>query len=58
MALSLPGVALFNCVIVVLGWILMYKILPETEDRTLEEIETHFLDKSKKLTVHKISKSK
>lgn len=36
----------------------MYKILPETEGRTLEDIEMHFSDKTKKLTDHKISKPK
>lgn len=54
--LSLPGVAAFNCVIIALGLILMYKILPETENRTLEDIEMHFSDNSKKLTDRKISK--
>lgn len=54
--LSLPGTALFNCVIIGLGLILMYLILPETENRTLEDIEMHFSDKSKKITHHKISK--
>lgn len=53
---SLPGVALFNCVIVAYGLILMYNILPETESRTLEDIEMHFADNSKKLTDHKIPK--
>lgn len=38
------------------GLILMYKILPETESRTLEDIEIHFADKSKNLTHHKIPK--
>lgn len=33
----------------------MYKILPETENRTLEEIELHFADNSKKLTDRKIA---
>ena len=54
MTLSLPGVALFNCAIVTYGLILMYKILPETENRTLEDIEMHFTDESKKLSDHKI----
>lgn len=30
----------------------MYNILPETEGRTLEDIEIHFADDSKKLTDH------
>lgn len=36
----------------------MYKILPETEGRTLEDIELHFSDHSKKITDHKIPKPK
>lgn len=55
-AFSLPGVALFNCIIIAFGLVLMYKILPETENRTLEDIETHFADKTKKLTDRKILK--
>lgn len=54
--LSLPGITLFNCVCAVLGWILMYNIMPETEGRTLEDINIHFSDKSKKLTDHKMPK--
>lgn len=53
--LSMPGVALFNCIIIACGLILMYKILPETENRTLEEIELHFADNSKKLTDRNIA---
>lgn len=34
----------------------MYQILPETEDRSLEDIELHFSDNSKKLTDRKIAK--
>lgn len=33
----------------------MYNILPETENRTLEEIEIHFADNSKKITDRYIS---
>ncbi|XP_055307472.1 facilitated trehalose transporter Tret1-like, partial [Sitodiplosis mosellana] len=47
MMFSLPGVALFNCIIIAGGLILMYKILPETENRSLEDIEMHFVDNSK-----------
>ncbi|XP_055305851.1 facilitated trehalose transporter Tret1-like [Sitodiplosis mosellana] len=54
--LSLPGVALFNSIVIFVGLILMYKILPETENRTLEDIEMHFADKSKKITDRKIDK--
>lgn len=56
--LSLPGYTLYGCIVAALGWILMYKILPETEGRTLEDIELHFSDKSKKLTDRKIPKPK
>lgn len=38
----MPGMVLFNCFINAMGFILMYKILPETENRTLEDIEMHF----------------
>lgn len=54
--LSMPGIALFNCVMMAFGIVLMYKILPETENRTLEDIEIHFSDNSKKITDRKISK--
>lgn len=33
-----------------------YNILPETEGRSLEDIETHFSDNSRKLTDWKIAK--
>lgn len=39
----------------------MYFILPETENRTLEDIELHFSDNNKKMTdrkIHKMSKTK
>lgn len=56
--LSLPGVTLFNCIVIAIGLIAAYKILPETEGRTLEDIELHFSDKKKKITNHKIPKRK
>lgn len=56
-SLSIPGTSLFNCCIAAAGLILMYKILPETENRTLEDIEKHFSDDSKKITDYKIIKS-
>lgn len=49
-SLSMPGVSLFYCVIATLGLILMFNILPETENRSLEDIELHFSDNSKKIT--------
>lgn len=51
------GVLLVYCVICGIGFTLVYFILPETEDRTLEEIELHFSDNSKKLTDRNIVKS-
>lgn len=55
-SLSLPGISLFNCIIVGVGIILMYQIMPETEGRTLEDIEMHFSDNSKKITDRNIVK--
>lgn len=52
----MAGVSLLFCVICGVGVILMYFILPETEGRTLEDIELHFSDNSKKLTDRKIAK--
>ena len=42
----------------VLGFIFIYFYLPETEQRTLEDIELHFSDNNKKLKDIKIPKSK
>lgn len=54
--LSLPGVTLFNCIVIGIGLVLMYNILPETENRTLADIEAHFADRTKKITDHNILK--
>lgn len=54
----MPGVALFNCIIIGCGLILMYNVLPETENRTLEDIEIHFADNSKKLTDRRIAQNR
>lgn len=54
--LSLPGVSLFYSVICGTGMIVMFFILPETEDRTLEDIESHFADGSKAIIDRKIVK--
>lgn len=54
--LSLPGTALFYCVICGIGLIFTYNVLPETENRSLEEIELHFADNSKNLCDRKIGK--
>lgn len=49
-SLSMPGIAMFYCVCATLGLILMFNIMPETEGRSLEDIELHFLDDGKKIT--------
>lgn len=55
-ALSIPGVALFSCAVAGIGFIVMYNVLPETDNRSLEEIEMHFTNDSKGITDHKIDK--
>lgn len=55
-SLSLAGISAFNFVMAGVGMVLMCLIMPETEHRTLEEIELHFADHSKKITDRKISK--
>lgn len=52
--LSLFGVLVLYTILAVLGSIFVYKCLPETEGRTLEEIEEHYSDKHNKLTDHHI----
>lgn len=52
--LSLPGITLLLSIIIGFGLILLYYILPETTNRSLEDIELHFADNSKKLTNRKI----
>lgn len=54
--LSLPGVTLLYAIIAGTGLVLMYFIFPETEGRTLEDIELHFADNSKSMLNHKITK--
>ncbi|XP_031631952.1 facilitated trehalose transporter Tret1-2 homolog isoform X2 [Contarinia nasturtii] len=58
LSLSLPGVSLFYAVVTGVAFILMYFILPETENYSLEDIELHFSDNSKRITDHKIAKTK
>lgn len=55
--LSLPGASLFYCAVCGIGFILTYLIMPETENYTLEDIELHFSDDTKKITNIKIIKS-
>ncbi|EAA01784.5 AGAP001236-PA [Anopheles gambiae str. PEST] len=49
-ALSLPGVILFYGVMGMVGLAFVYFFLPETEKRTLEDIELYFSDNKRKLT--------
>lgn len=56
-SLSMPGISLLNCIIAGCGIVLVYIIMPETENRTLEDIEMHFSDNSKKITDRKIAKA-
>ncbi len=56
-SLTLFGVITLYAVIDVLGMIFIYFYLPETEKRTLEDIEIHFSDNNKKLTDVKIKKN-
>lgn len=48
--LSLPGVILFYGIIGIFGYVAMYYTLPETEQRSLEDIERHFSDNSRSIT--------
>lgn len=57
MALSLPGISLFFSIICGLSFIVTYFILPETENISLEDIERHFSNNSKKITDRNIVKS-
>lgn len=47
--LSMAGVSLFYCIVATIGLFVMFNILPETENRSLEDIETHFSDDRKKI---------
>ncbi|XP_055302407.1 facilitated trehalose transporter Tret1-like [Sitodiplosis mosellana] len=55
--LSLPGISLFFCVVYGIAFVVTYFILPETENISLDDIERHFSDNSKKITDRKIRKS-
>ncbi|XP_055301620.1 facilitated trehalose transporter Tret1-like [Sitodiplosis mosellana] len=55
--LSLPGAICFYGVVAVIGFISMLFILPETENRTLEEIELHFSDNNRSIFDIKIKKN-
>ncbi|XP_038119209.1 facilitated trehalose transporter Tret1 [Culex quinquefasciatus] len=49
-SLSLPGVILFYGICGCIGVLFVYFFLPETEKRTLEDIEIYFSDNKRKLT--------
>lgn len=48
--LTLSGAILFYGIVSLIGLIVMYFILPETENRSLEDIERHYSDDTKKIT--------
>lgn len=52
--LSLPGVTAFYTCIGLFGLVVGYFIIPETENRSLEDIELHFSNNALKLTDRKI----
>lgn len=58
MMFSLPGVTLMFSIICFIGLIVAYKILPETENCSLEEIELHFADNSRPITDCKIASTR
>lgn len=55
--LSLPGITSFYTAVCGAGLIYAYFTLPETEARTLEDIELHFSDNSKGITDRNIVKT-
>lgn len=56
-SLTLFGVITLYAVVDVLGMLFIYFFMPETEKRTLEDIEIHFSDNNRKLTDVKIKKN-
>lgn len=55
--MSLFGLIALYAVVDIIGLFYIYMFLPETERRTLEEIELHFSDNNKKLSDIKIPKN-
>lgn len=56
-SLSLFGLIALYAIVDIFGLVYIYMFLPETERRTLEEIELHFSDNDKKLSDIKIRKN-
>lgn len=56
-SLSLFGLITLYAVVDCIGLVYIYMFVPETERRTLEEIELHFSDNNKKLSDIKIKKN-
>lgn len=55
-ALGMPGIVFLYGAVGVLGWLFFYFLLPETENRTLEDIETHFSTQSiTKIKIDRVS---
>lgn len=56
-SLGLFGLIAIYAVLDIFGLVYIWKYLPETERRTLEEIELHFSDNDKKMSDIKIRKN-
>lgn len=46
--LTMPGLAIFYGCIGLIGFIAMYLILPDTEGRSIEDVEIYFADRKRK----------
>ncbi|XP_050536081.1 facilitated trehalose transporter Tret1-like isoform X2 [Daktulosphaira vitifoliae] len=55
--IQLFGTFLMYAIVNIVGCLVLYKILPETEGRSLQEIQNHFADKSKTF-VTKVTRNK
>lgn len=54
--INLSGTLLVYAIVSIIGFVVLYAIMPETEGVTLEDIQEHFADKSKTF-VKKINRS-
>ena len=54
--LTMPGAMIAYGVLGIISFIVLYCIVPETENRSLEEIEMHFSNNNNKLTHRKIAR--